>query len=413
MTSYAIITSIACVSYIYLGILILVVDSKTRIHQSFAILCATFALWSFGTTGQILFTGTSLHPWFDRINYTGAELFSIAGACFFLYLTKNVNKKRFQITLALAVLVIVMFQFLNWRWNLIAMNYPSGFWHILHNGIVNSINLLGLILVTSWTMRSRYHREKIQGIIIITSTITGTIMGLLVDYMLGIPNNASLSSAVPLLWLIPILIAILQYGLMRFTPTQISHEIVAAIDEAVFLIDNDREVSDLNETALNLSGRTNSDKRPISIEDIFIRPTGILQCLNTMSINGNRTCSRSEFLRARNSKPVLVRTDFHSIVDKWNDPILTLCICRPVKNIADFINKHGLSNREGDILYHIITGYTQPETAQALNLGLPTVKTHTTSLYNKLGISSRNGLFSLLRDEGVRISNSGDDATAL
>lgn len=401
MTRFAIVSSIACISYIYLGILMLVVDKKSGVHRSFAVLCTAFAVWSFGTTGQNLSMGNTLRPLFDRISYTGAELYSLAGAVFFLRLSGNGRNKRLHWVVVVAACLMVVLQFMNWRWNSIADGFPAGFWHIAHHVVINSLNVAGLTMTALWGLRSRYHREKIQARLIVSGTLTGIVLGLTIDFILGGLGYPSLTSSVPLLWMVLICIAILRYGLMRFTPEQVSHEIIAAIDEAVFLIDVERKVSDLNESALLLSGRSSAEKHPISIEDIFVRPADLLRHLATMATSGIRTFSRSELIRTKGGEAVLVRADFHCIVDTWNDPIVTLCICRPERDVSDFIKKYRLSKRESDVLRYAITGSTQSEMAAALKLSLPTIKTHTTSLYNKLGVSSRSGMYALLRDEGL------------
>ena len=64
-----------------------------------------------------------------------------------------------------------------------------------------------------------------------------------------------------------------------------------------------------------------------------------------------------------------------------------------------FISRYHLSERQADILQHIVNGRTQVQTAEALFISLATVKTHTTSLYNRLGISSRSELYAMLRGE--------------
>jgi two-component system response regulator DesR len=48
-----------------------------------------------------------------------------------------------------------------------------------------------------------------------------------------------------------------------------------------------------------------------------------------------------------------------------------------------------LSRRELDVLQHLASGLSNPETAATLNLSRHTVKQHTSAVYRKLGVRNR------------------------
>jgi len=62
-----------------------------------------------------------------------------------------------------------------------------------------------------------------------------------------------------------------------------------------------------------------------------------------------------------------------------------------------------LTPREADVLDLLQDGSTNAQIAQALSIGLETVRTHARSIYRKLGISSRRDLARLAVPEGVQI----------
>jgi len=399
MTLFAMISGAACVSYVYVGLLALLYDRTSKIHRSFAVLGLSFALWSFGSAGRNLSLDPLLNQLFDKITYAGAEVYAVSGAVFFLHLTGNAGKKRYQAILAVAAVPVCVLQAANWGWNLIALQFPAGFWHLAHHVAVNAINLFGLVLTVRWGMRSQFKRECIQARIIVSSTAVGMAAGFVVDYSLGLRGYPSLSSSLPLAWMVLICVAILRYGLMRFTPAQLSHEIISGIEEAVLLIDTGWRVSDLNSSALKLTDRESGNRSPLRIHEVFVRAEALEKFLKCMIRPESRTCSRDELLKTKSGGSVLVHADFHIITDKWGDLIGILCICRQKHDIAEFSRRNGLSRRESEILAYITSGSSQPEIADSLNLALPTVKTHTVGLYNKLGISNRTELFALLRSE--------------
>ena len=56
------------------------------------------------------------------------------------------------------------------------------------------------------------------------------------------------------------------------------------------------------------------------------------------------------------------------------------------------------SAREMDVIMMMLTGASNCEIAEALHIGLATVKTHVLSIFDKLGVSSRNAVISLAHD---------------
>lgn len=61
-----------------------------------------------------------------------------------------------------------------------------------------------------------------------------------------------------------------------------------------------------------------------------------------------------------------------------------------------------LSDREADVLAHICQGRTNQEIADALFLGVNSVKTHTQNLYRKIGVSTRTQAALWGSDHGFR-----------
>ena len=56
------------------------------------------------------------------------------------------------------------------------------------------------------------------------------------------------------------------------------------------------------------------------------------------------------------------------------------------------VNAMGLSKRQGEIAYEILSGKTDKEIAATLSIGVPTIRTHMSRLFEKLGVDDRNEL---------------------
>ena len=398
---YAVLSSFACSAYLFLGILILVFGEKTKTQKSFAFFCATLVFWSFASTGQQFFQDGRWASLFERMYFTGSELFILAGIIFALYLTDGWSSLLYRLIFLTIVVRMTLYQGLNWGYNLLAEDFPNEFWFVSHQlfSALESLFIPAIILL--WGRKSSLHREKIQAKIIVISTIVGTIIGVLVDFLSGAKGKSPISCTIPLFWMISVCYAIMRYGLMRFTPAHINRELIKRMHRAVFLIDASWVITDLNDEAKRFIECDEGKKPPFSMKDIFLDFPAIKKRIEAVMNTETTAFSQTGFLRTFQGHTIPVVTSFSIINDDWGGRIGILGICSPQIDLHQFIHRYNLSERQTDILRHIISGSSQVQTAEALFISLATVKTHTTSLYNRLGISSRSELYALLQQEST------------
>ena len=63
--------------------------------------------------------------------------------------------------------------------------------------------------------------------------------------------------------------------------------------------------------------------------------------------------------------------------------------------------RHGLSQRESEILSYVVNGLSNRGIANKLVIGDETVKSHLRSIYRKLGVSDRTGAVATALREGI------------
>jgi DNA-binding NarL/FixJ family response regulator len=63
--------------------------------------------------------------------------------------------------------------------------------------------------------------------------------------------------------------------------------------------------------------------------------------------------------------------------------------------------RHGLTQRESEILSYVVTGLSNRGIANKLVIGEETVKSHLRSIYRKLGVSDRTGAVATALREGI------------
>ncbi|MDY0290202.1 MAG: LuxR C-terminal-related transcriptional regulator [Sphaerochaeta sp.] len=386
-------------TYLFLGLLLLVFGKNSPTQKAFVALCAMLAIWSFASVGIQLFPGPRWKALFERIYFTGAELFVLAGVIFVLILSKTGKSKVYRAILALIILRIAVYQSANWGWNLLARDFPDGFWFLSHQMASMAETALMPIIAVLWGRRTSLYRERIQAKILAVSTIVGTIIGVGVDFLSGAKGFNPISCVVPVLWMVAICFAIMRYGLMRYSPAQVNRELIQHMDRAVFMIDASWNITDLNDAALFVMEHDGALKQPIPLDDLFLDAQTIRNRTKAVMDAKDTYFTQAGFLRTFGGHLVPVVTSFSLIHDSWGDRIGILGICNPHLDLRAFVTRYSLSERQADVARHILSGKSQAQTADALFISLATVKTHTTSLYNRLGISSRSELYALLQAE--------------
>jgi len=402
MLAYSIISSLACVTYLYLGILVLAFGKKSQVQRSFVLLCTMLALWALGSFGQQVFRDRTTVAVFERLYFSGSELFILAGIMFILFLTDGWKSLGLQICFILISTRITIYQVANIGFGLLAKGYPSGFWFVSHQLFAGLESLSIPILAALWGRKSTLHRERIQGRIISISTVCGSAIGILLDFMVGSRGYPPLSFCVPLLWMAAVSYAILRYGLLRFSPASIESSLMIHMDQPVFMVDRSWTITDINGSAKALIKATEIPQSGIPMKEIFIDAEQIERQIESVVSSGKSFYSHAQFIRNAIEETVEVIANYSIVNDCWKDRIGVLIICYPKTDLHAFIQRYGLSDRQTDILRHILSGRSQSQMAEALFISLATVKTHTASLYAKLGISSRSELHALLRGDQVK-----------
>ena len=70
----------------------------------------------------------------------------------------------------------------------------------------------------------------------------------------------------------------------------------------------------------------------------------------------------------------------------------------------EYSNFEQLSNREHQVLEHLIEGQTQQDIADSLYICVRTVKFHCGNIYQKLDVKNKNELIEKLNKDEVRIN---------
>lgn len=98
-----------------------------------------------------------------------------------------------------------------------------------------------------------------------------------------------------------------------------------------------------------------------------------------------------------NYYPMAYIANSKELPEKETNPQAVSCPLMPLGNACrEIADIYGLSKREEEILGHFARGKSHAAIAGELHIGSATVKTHSSNIYQKLGIHSRDELITLV-----------------
>ena len=100
----------------------------------------------------------------------------------------------------------------------------------------------------------------------------------------------------------------------------------------------------------------------------------------------------------KEEKKILIDVNCSLIKDKFSDVLGGLIIGKEVKGVEHLKRAHKITDREFDIILQVISGRTNKEIADNLNITLNTMKRHITNIYNKLIVNNKVELMNLLKN---------------
>jgi DNA-binding CsgD family transcriptional regulator len=279
---------------------------------------------------------------------------------------------------------------------------------------------VGVVLLVIWRVTTKRNREKKQMAVLVSTQLAAIILILLEyvfhNYLVHI-RPATISPVLVSVWIVGMVIAMKRYQFLSITPEAVSNEILSSINEIIILINEDEEMTYMNQRALSLFGipywkLDHSGLRSFLSGDQ--RKNDIIPA----SVRGKRNLRKGEkigdieykksgkegeeavHLNLTFSTPLTgtIEADMRvsRVLDKYGDPLGYLLVGSEVMCVAGLQERWGLTEREAEIVVNITEGQKNSEIALELELSEQTIKNHIESVYKKLGVTNRVELLNVI-----------------
>jgi len=407
----ALIAIVATVSYMSFGAYILVLDIRSRLHRLFFYMTLTLAFWAFCAFWVYEASSAEAVRQWVKTSFPAPVLFYAFALHFSIELFRA-GKPRSRLVILLYV-PTVYFIVLNytsytmysgffregnvWMFET-AKDFLRGRSFILYSGGY-LIACLVLFLIRGRKVRSI--REKKQAMVLFSALC----ITLVVAYFEGVVlqeissyRSPQMSPILLMIWIGGIWYAMVRYRFLSISHTMVSDDLADNISDAIILLDSESRIITINNKGLELADMQKGSLIHEHLSCFIDEYDKIVHEIGKMQQGEFKSFACRVHVKDGKNPSVCLDARFSAVRDSFGDPIGVMVIGREVKESRQFRSRFRITDREEEIVQHIISGQPTKIVAAELGVAERTVKTHITNIYNKLGVGNRMQLLNLLKE---------------
>lgn len=277
--------------------------------------------------------------------------------------------------------------------------------------MVNYISyyLVAAGLILGWRKRTTKNREKKQALIIMVSILSTIVLFNFEPFILPLITKWQpivISPIFGVLWISGVGYAILRFRFMTWAPEAVSKDILNSIDEPVFVLDSHYVPVYMNHKAKTIAAKAKEFRKDENRQGAVLKPPGIvlkelIETTPTLSQDLEKL-SRGEIrdfscrLSVSGSREEVLDMKFSLIRDSFGDVLGIVLVGREVKDKVTFRALFSLTEKEMEVLQHLMGGKKTGEIAALQGVSPRTIKYHAAGIYTKLQVRNKIELFRML-----------------
>lgn len=350
MIVYSIISFLASLIYLYIGLYAYGLNSKSKVNRVFLLLCVSMAIWSFPYAFAYLARDIYSFSFWNKISAFGWCTFSALVLDLVLHITKNRKAKNRIIKIiiylpAFIFLYMAIFLFspdIKTLYIIEQLFYKGNF---LYNfGYL----LCSIIIIYRWGRQSEQKIVKRQArIIVFTSTIPFILNLITQDVLgaLGFDNVPLMGQIYMMISILGVYYIITKYGFMHISNSILAEEMLTEVMDITFLLDPDGNIIKTSKHTFELLG--------YSLEELVNRPITYLlkdKAVHEMYVNRNwgKDVSRFQELQCADKKGELIPISISCtpILDPKTERLLGILIVGQDIRLLKQLNKEIRGHQE-------------------------------------------------------------------
>lgn len=382
-------------------------DTKNNVNRLFLIICAVSSFMLFLLAFYDFIESEITLKYVYRLILFLSYAFLPLNIHFYVELSKS-RKTNFLKIPALYGVFIVMFAlslifdfpFAGFKrvdgkfWKFIPAENQAFYFYII---FISAALVCCLLMLAGWKKASSSVRIKKQASVLMASLVLFLVIGSGLPQLLKPDRGNELFPAVLILSVVIYLLAIF-YALIKYKFLSVDHrtmldEVLANIDEYVFLLNTKMEILQTTDRVKNIIINKKQFGN-ILYSDIISEKKEFSIIFNDLLQKKYRKTTIPLSYRTGNNSLKTV-SYFSVIEDRYHDAEAILVISKEKMSIEKFKNDFNITKREFEVINCAKAGLSAKETAKELQISARTVETHYINLYSKLNVKNKIELINL------------------
>jgi len=295
MIVYSIISFLASLIYVHVGLYVYRLNSKSKVNRIFLLLCISMGLWSFAYAFAYISVDVYSFSFWNKVSAFGWCTFSAIILDLVLHITKNrrVKNKIVTITIYLPAFIFLYMAIFLFSPD-VETNYIVEQFFYKGNFLYNFGYLLcSILIIHRWGRLSEQKIVKKQArIIVITSSIPFVLNLITQDFfsLLGFKLVPLMGQIYMMITILGVYYIITKYGFMQVPNSILAEEMLTEVMDLTFLLDAEGKIIKISKHTFELLG--------YSLEELINHPiTYVLKdkVIHDMYVNRNWGADVSKF----------------------------------------------------------------------------------------------------------------------
>ncbi len=411
MNTLSLVTSITLAAHLYHGIYILLINRHSKLNRLYFL--ATVAITFFAIMFVIAHQQQTIT---DILFYYKVGMFAFVpyfALCLHFTVELTITK-RFRYFFIygfyfLAVLFIIqnIFSTLVYKEFIridgsisVVLNSENILEYILFVSYMLSVGTICMILFYNWGKQAKDKKTKMQSRFL-AITLMIIVLALLCEYiilpMLFNYRKFTMGISWYILLVFTTVFISIRYRFLNNNSNVINNYIMQNLGEIILLFNKDLKMIHANDKAAILFS-TNLDFNNRSFDEIVLECDDCKQQMQYLLENPTEENNKKITLINNEKNNITINANFTIAKDSLGDIIGFLLTAREIQEVKDAQSKFELTDRQVEVINHLLTGKPAREIGQILQITERTVKAHITTIYNKLGINSKYELYCKLNN---------------
>lgn len=269
------------------------------------------------------------------------------------------------------------------------------FWFLIYSPLLIIIAVLMLHTLYKYSRTAELIKEKKQAKAImlgILAACSGGFCFLMIFPALNIYRAPLLTPYFFAVYLYGVFYAMIKYKFLSFSIEDIAYEILWYIEDIVIILKPDKTVMDVNNNlSIALPGEPESYcgrnlSELIEYDEEFVIKLDKL-------IAGEISSFKDRIVYKNEPESIIADASISRVLDNFGDFEAILIVSRENRGIKQFRQYFKITAREMEIVDLAISGITNRDIAEKLQIAERTVEAHLNNIYNKMGINNKIELY--------------------